>query len=91
VQCTDDPRHTMAYMRFREKLSEVDSVRISDDLVVEMAPDGTLSGIERLEANDQLRRYAVLRQRRSSSSTTRPVNTSNCHGRLAQRCSRAQG
>jgi uncharacterized protein YuzE len=56
VKFTYDPRHNIAYICFREKLSDVDSVRISDELVVDMAPDGTLYGIELLNANDQLRR-----------------------------------
>jgi uncharacterized protein YuzE len=46
-------------MRFREKPPEVDTVRISDELVVDMAPDGTLYGIELLNANEQLRRDAM--------------------------------
>jgi uncharacterized protein YuzE len=56
VKFTYDPRHNIAYIRFREKLSDVDSGRISDELVVDLAPDGTLYGIELLNANDQLRR-----------------------------------
>jgi uncharacterized protein YuzE len=48
VKFTYDPRHNIADIRFREKLGEVDSVRISDELVVDMAPDGTLYGIELL-------------------------------------------
>lgn len=35
---------------------EVDIVRISDELVVDMAADGTLYGIELLNANEPLRR-----------------------------------
>jgi uncharacterized protein YuzE len=56
MKFTFDPRYNIAYIRFREKRSDVDSVRISDELVVDMAPDGTLYGIELLNANDQLRR-----------------------------------
>jgi uncharacterized protein YuzE len=56
VKFTYDPRYNIAYIRFREKRSDVDSVRISDELVVDMTPDGTLYGIELLNANDQLRR-----------------------------------
>jgi uncharacterized protein YuzE len=56
VKFTYDPRYNIAYNRFREKRSDVDSVRISDELVVDMTPDGTLYGIELLNANDQLRR-----------------------------------
>jgi uncharacterized protein YuzE len=56
MKFTYDPRYNIAYMRFREKHNDVDSVRISDELVVDMAPDGILYGIELLNANDQLRR-----------------------------------
>ena len=56
MKFTYDPRYNIAYIRFREKRSDVDSVRISDELVVDMAPDVTLYGIELLNANDQLRR-----------------------------------
>jgi uncharacterized protein YuzE len=56
VKFTYDPRYNIAYICFREKRSDVDSVRISDELVVDMTPDGTLYGIELLNANDQLRR-----------------------------------
>jgi uncharacterized protein YuzE len=31
-------------------------VRVSDELIVDMAPDGTVYGIELLNANEQLRR-----------------------------------
>jgi uncharacterized protein YuzE len=44
VKFTYDPRYNIAYIRLREKQSDVDTVRISDELVVDMAPDGTLYG-----------------------------------------------
>lgn len=56
---TYDPCYNIAYLRFREKPTEVDTIRISDELVVDMAPDGTLYGIELLNANEQLRREAM--------------------------------
>jgi uncharacterized protein YuzE len=49
-----DPRYNIAYIRFRESQAEVESIRISDELVVDMAPDGTVYGIELLNANEQL-------------------------------------
>ena len=55
MKFTYDPRYNIAYIRFREKQTEVDTVRISDEVVVDMAPDGTLYGIELLNANEQLR------------------------------------
>jgi len=34
----------------------VETIHISDELVVDMAPDGTIYGIELLNANEQLQR-----------------------------------
>ena len=42
--------------RFRPKSGDVESIKISEEMVVDMAPDGTVYGIELLDANDQLRR-----------------------------------
>jgi uncharacterized protein YuzE len=56
VRLTYDPRCNVAYIRFREKRAGVESLRISDDLVVDVAPDGTVYGIELLNANEQLQR-----------------------------------
>jgi uncharacterized protein YuzE len=56
VKFTYNPHYNIAYIRFREKHSDIDSARISDELVVDMASDGTLYGIELLNANDRLRR-----------------------------------
>jgi uncharacterized protein YuzE len=46
----------MAYIRFQEKRANVETIRLSDELVVDIAPDGTVYGIELLNANEQLRR-----------------------------------
>jgi len=51
-----DPRYNIAYIRFQPKSKEVESVKISDELIVDMAPDGTIYGIELLNANEQLKR-----------------------------------
>jgi uncharacterized protein YuzE len=50
-----DPRHNVAYTRFGEKRAEVESLRLGEEIVVDMAPDGTVYGIELLNANEQLR------------------------------------
>jgi uncharacterized protein YuzE len=50
-----DPRYNVAYIRLREKTTEVESLRVSDELNVDLAPDGTVYGIELLNANEQLR------------------------------------
>ena len=55
MKLTYDPRHNVAYLRFQEKTAEVETIQISDALNVDIAPDGTVYGIELLNANEQLR------------------------------------
>jgi uncharacterized protein YuzE len=54
MKLTYDPKHNIAYFRLHEKKGQVDTVRVSDELNVDMAPDGTVYGIELLNANAQL-------------------------------------
>lgn len=56
MKLTYDPRYNVAYIRFHEKREDVESLRISDELVVDMAPNGPIYGIELLNANEQLQR-----------------------------------
>lgn len=56
MKLTYDPRYNIGYIRFHEKRAEVESLKISDELVVDVAPDGTVYGIELLNANEQLQR-----------------------------------
>ena len=51
---TYDPRRNIAYLRLQEKSGEVETIRISEALNVDVAPDGTVYGIELLNANEQL-------------------------------------
>ena len=65
MRLTYDPRYNIAYIRFHEKRTDVETVRISDELVVDMAPDGTIYGLELLNATqgaiiDQLDRLTKL-------------------------------
>ncbi len=54
MNLTYDPRYNVAYIRLREKTAQVETVKISDELNVDLAPDGTVYGIELLDANRQL-------------------------------------
>ena len=56
MKFTYDPRYSIAYIRFAEKSAEVEAIRISDELIVDLAPNGTVYGIEFLNANEQLAR-----------------------------------
>ena len=54
MQLSYDPRHNIAYIRLHEKTAEVQTIRVSDELQIDIAPDGTVYGIELLNANEQL-------------------------------------
>lgn len=49
-----DPRYNIAYIQLREKPAEVETIRISDELNIDLSPDGKIYGIELLNANEQL-------------------------------------
>jgi uncharacterized protein YuzE len=55
MELTYDPRYNIAYIRFRKKAKEVETIRVSDELNIDLSPDGTVYGIELLNANEQLR------------------------------------
>ncbi len=55
MRLTYDPRYNVAYLRLQEKTREVETIRLSDEMNVDIAPDGTVYGIELLNANTQLR------------------------------------
>jgi len=55
MRLTYDPGRNIAYIRLQEKRGQVSSVRVSDELNVDLAPDGTVYGIELLNATEQLR------------------------------------
>jgi uncharacterized protein YuzE len=54
VKLTYDPARNIAYIRLRPEGAEVDTIRVSDELNVDIAPDGAVYGIELLNANAQL-------------------------------------
>ena len=54
MKLTYDPRYNVAYLRLHEKRAAVETIRVSDELNVDMAPDGTVYGIELLNAKEQL-------------------------------------
>lgn len=55
MQLTYDPRYNVAYLRLHEKVGQVETMRVSDEINVDIAPDGTVYGIELLNANEHLR------------------------------------
>jgi len=56
MRFTYDPKYNIAYLRFQEKPAEVQTLKISDELNIDLASDGTIYGIELLNANEQISR-----------------------------------
>ena len=53
MQLSCDPQRNIAYLRLRDSAGvEVETVRLSDEVNIDLAPDG---GVELLNANAQLR------------------------------------
>ncbi len=51
-----DPRYNVAYIRLQEKRGQVETIKISNELNIDIAPDGSIYGMELLNANEQLRK-----------------------------------
>jgi uncharacterized protein YuzE len=49
-----DPRYNLAYLHLREKTAQVETIQMGQDLNIDLAPDGTVYGIEFLNAQEQL-------------------------------------
>ena len=83
MRFTYDPDHDIAYIRFQEKQAEVETVRVSDELFVDIAPDGTVYGIELLNANEQLGREdkgeLVVINEATGQRTELPLALGNLH------------
>ena len=56
MKLTYDRAQNIAYLRLRPRGAQVQTVRVSDELNVDLAPDGSVYGIELLNANDQFAR-----------------------------------
>lgn len=49
-----DPRYNIAYVSFRDEPVQVRTIPVSEEVNIDVAPDGTVYGIELLNANIQL-------------------------------------
>jgi uncharacterized protein YuzE len=55
MQLSYDPKRNIAYLRLRDADgAEIESLRLSDEIVVDLSSDGAVYGIELLNANEQL-------------------------------------
>ena len=49
-----DAKLNIAYIRLRPESTGVETIRVSEELNIDMSPDGSVYGIELLNANEQL-------------------------------------
>jgi uncharacterized protein YuzE len=56
-----EPEYNIAYIRLRTKRAKVTTIAVSDELNVDLGPDGRVYGIELLNANQQLGSQRVKR------------------------------
>jgi uncharacterized protein YuzE len=77
MKLTYDSRYNIAYLRLLEKGAEVETLEISDELNIDIAPDGRVYGIELLNANEQLRAQdgglLVVRNEAAGEERTLPL------------------
>jgi len=55
MKLTYNRDRNVAYLRLRLKGTDVETIQVSDELNVDIAADGSVYGIELLNANEQLR------------------------------------
>jgi uncharacterized protein YuzE len=54
MRFTYDPKYNIAYLKFQEKSAEVVTLKVSDELNIDLTSDGTVYGVELLNANEQM-------------------------------------
>lgn len=54
MEITYDPKFNIAYIKIKEKTEEVETIKISDEINIDISPNGKIYGIELLNANEQL-------------------------------------
>ncbi len=60
MEFTYDSRYNVAYLRLKEPAINMETIRISDVLNIDISPDGTIYGIEFLNAIEQIGRLPEL-------------------------------
>ena len=61
MEIRHDPRYNIAYISLRDKAeSEVQSLKISEEIILDISANGEIYGIELLNANEQLKAQSGL-------------------------------
>jgi uncharacterized protein YuzE len=54
MKITYDPKYNIGYIQLREKAVNIETIKISDELNIDISTDGKIYGIELLNAKEQL-------------------------------------
>jgi uncharacterized protein YuzE len=54
MDITYDPKYNIAYIRLRKKSAGVKTIQVSEEMNIDLSPDGKVYGIELLNAREQL-------------------------------------
>ena len=54
MDITYDPRYNIAYIRFKKKIAGIETRALSDEINIDISPDGKIYGIELLNAQEKL-------------------------------------
>lgn len=54
MEISYDKKYNIAYIKIQKKTSEVETIRLSDEVNIDISHDGKIYGIELLNANEQL-------------------------------------
>lgn len=74
MKLTYDPKYNVAYLRLHEKKGQVTTIQISDEMNIDIASDGTVYGIDLLNANEQLAQDSSLIVESEGRHREIPVN-----------------
>ena len=55
LEISYDKKYNIAYIKIQEKTSKVETITLSDEIDIDISPDGKIYGIELLNANDYLK------------------------------------
>ena len=55
MEISYDKKYNIAYIKIQEKTGKVETIILSDEVNIDISPDGKIYGIELLNANDQLK------------------------------------
>ena len=60
MKVTYDPKYNISYIKLAEYTEKVETVKISDEVNIDLSPDGKIYGIELLNANELMKQNGEL-------------------------------